>query len=79
MTEQLKKLTSNGTGKLLIEILRWLAIPVLTFIFIYYGAFVKLETRFDMFCSSFHEFKQDVKKHMDDKSIHFERDDYTRR
>jgi hypothetical protein len=51
--------------------LKILLIPALTWLFLYYGAFVKLETRFDMFCASYGEFKEDVKNHMKDKDIHF--------
>lgn len=70
MTEQFKKLTENGNKKILWELLKLLLVPLITWGFIYYGSFIRLETQFNMFCENFKEFKGEVKTHMSDRQIH---------
>lgn len=70
MTENLKKIYSNGNRVFLWELLKLLLVPLITWAFMYYGSFVKLETQFNMFCEQNKEFKQEVKSHMGDRAIH---------
>lgn len=68
MSEQTKP--CDRKREYLWEILKIIIIPIITWAFIYYGSFVRLETQFNMLCGNFAEFKKDVKDHMNDRAIH---------
>jgi hypothetical protein len=70
MTENMKNMVEPKKYNAFFEIFKIVVIPILTAIFIYYGAFIGVKKDVEYLVKSFDQLNDDVKMHHNDRVIH---------